>query len=117
MSFSFSIDREDTNPLSKPWGDPFPKYNIEDSEKYYIYYIDVPGVNKKDIKIAITDNIINISGERKYILNDEGSNYIYSESKYNVFSRDITVKNNCNLDNCRAKLNNGVLELKIEKIL
>ena len=42
-----------------------PLANISESENEYLIKIELPDVKKEDVKIAVADGIITISGERK----------------------------------------------------
>jgi len=116
MDFNFPISWNNNKKiLSKPWSS-YPRYNIEECDNYYIYHIDVPGVEKKNLKLSITNYDMNISGERFYTFDIEDAQYTYTESNYGVFSRNILIKKDADTDSCKADLENGVLRIKINKL-
>ncbi|ORX80663.1 HSP20-like chaperone, partial [Anaeromyces robustus] len=106
-----------------------PKINIiEDNDKYYIQ-AELPGMTKNEIKIEISkDRIITISGERKSIKESDnkknGKNkygkrnkkYSKVECSYGKFERSFNIPENVDLNNIKAKMENGVLEVTFDKI-
>lgn len=118
MDYNFPISKTKPNNklLTKPWELSFPKYNLEENKDYYMYYVDVPGIKKDDLVLSMTSYNLNISGERYYAFEDEDSEYSYSESKYGVFSRDIRLKKDVNVESCKADLINGVLHIRFDRL-
>ncbi|ORX79999.1 HSP20-like chaperone [Anaeromyces robustus] len=123
-----------------------PKINLSEDEKNYYIHVDLPGMNKDQVKMELSDDdrILTISGERETIIdnsnkdanaNKEASkeetnkneetkkevkkenNKKYSriECSYGKFSRSFTLPENANLENIQAKMDNGVLEVTINK--
>jgi len=123
-----------------------PKINLSEDEKNYYIHADLPGMNKDQVKMELSDDdrILTISGERETIIdnsnkdanaNKEASkeetnkneetkkevkkenNKKYSriECSYGKFSRSFTLPENANLENIQAKMDNGVLEVIINK--
>jgi HSP20 family protein len=86
--------------------------NIEELESDYIVTVEVPGVSKKDITIDYDDSYLTISVEKK----EENSNkkYLRKEITETSFSRSFYLEN-VNEDKIKAKLEDGILTIKIEK--
>ena len=72
---------------------------------------DLPGLTKDDVKVEITDNVINLSGERKSEHEEKGEGYYRSERSYGSFYRSIPLPQGVNADDANATFNNGVLEI------
>jgi HSP20 family protein len=100
-----------------------PKINIsEDENKYYIH-ADLPGMTKEEVKMEISDDrIFTLSGERKSLKDNnqkkEKKNKKFSkiECSYGKFERSFTLPENADINNIQAKMENGVLEVTINKI-
>ena len=87
--------------------------NIEELENDYIVTVEVPGVSKKDIVIDYEDEYLTISVEKK----EDNSNkkYIRREITETSYSRSFYLAD-INEDKIKAKLEDGVLTIKIEKL-
>ena len=42
-----------------------PRMDIHESDKEFLLDVELPGMDKKDIKVGIKNNVLTISGERK----------------------------------------------------
>ena len=87
---------------------------INENEDCYFIETDLPGVEKKDIDINITDDTIVISGERK-VLRDNSNALRYGHSHYGEFTKSFYIPDDANRDKINAKMKNGVLEIEIKK--
>lgn len=83
---------------------------LEDDENFYIK-INIPGVEKEDIKIEYKENYVIISGEKKM---KEVKNKIYEEISSGKFSRSIYMKN-IKFDKAEATYEKGELNIQIPK--
>lgn len=86
--------------------------NIEETEKEYIVTVEVPGVSKKDITIDYEDSYLTISVEKKEDTSEK--RYIRKEITETSFSRSFYLEN-VNEEKIKAKLDEGILTIKIEK--
>ena len=85
-----------------------PSINISDNKESYAVTIDLPGVNKNDIDLSVSNDIMTISGERKS--NDESDNI-----KYGPFTKSLYVPEDANTKKIHAKMKDGVLLVTIPK--
>jgi HSP20 family protein len=87
-----------------------PKATIIETEESFLINLDLPGVEKEDIKISITEGKLIIKGERK------ATEYKYSESLYGEFEKVFPI-NEFKIDKSliSSKMKNGVLEIKLMK--
>ncbi|MEO1923104.1 Hsp20/alpha crystallin family protein [Caminibacter sp.] len=92
-----------------------PAVNEKADEKGYYLEIDLPGVKKEDIEIAVNDGVLTISGERKLKKEENGPNYTRIESFFGRFERAFKLPNDADLDNIEAKYEDGVLKIFIPK--
>ena len=104
--------RDSDNEIERPW---YPALDIRDSEKSYMVNLDLPGMEKKDIEISVSNGVLTITGERKTELNEERESCIRSEISYGKFSRSFTLTDDVNEEDIQAKFKNGVLTLAIPK--
>ena len=92
-----------------------PNFEVLDIDDLYILRADLPGLTKKDINIEVSDNIVTISGERNDINNNE-SEYRYSEFSYGTFSKSFTLPDDAIAEKIEAKMKDGVLTLSVSRM-
>ena len=93
-----------------------PLANISESEKEYLIKCELPDVKKEDVKIAVADGVITISGERKLEREDQSENAIRVESIYGAFTRSFVLPDNVDAEGIQAESNDGVLRIHIPKV-
>ena len=86
----------------------------EDNYNLYVH-AEIPGVDKKDIKINVTGDILTISGEKKTEQRDEKKNYYRIERSYGSFSRSFTLPAEISVDKINAGFKDGVLHVTLPK--
>ncbi|MRI84211.1 MAG: heat-shock protein Hsp20 [Nitratiruptor sp.] len=93
-----------------------PAVNEKEDEKAYYLEIDLPGVKKEDINIEIQDNVLIISGERKFKKEEQDKGYKRVESFFGKFERRFTLPPDADVEKIEAKMEDGVLKLTIPKV-
>ncbi|MBI3754320.1 MAG: Hsp20/alpha crystallin family protein [Deltaproteobacteria bacterium] len=94
-----------------------PPVDIYETEEHIILKAELPGIDKRDIEVEIQDNILALKGERRFEKNVQEENYHRMERSYGSFQRAFTLPYIVNKDDIKAKYNNGVLEITLQKIL
>ncbi|QOR61581.1 Hsp20/alpha crystallin family protein [Sulfurovum sp. ST-21] len=93
-----------------------PAVNTREGEDAYHVELDLPGIKKEDIEITTEDNVLTISGERKYKDEVKEDDYYKVESRYGKFSRSFTLPEKIDVENIHAESKDGVLEVTIPKL-
>ena len=93
-----------------------PKVDIIDKEKDLLVRAELPGVDKKDLDISMTDNSVTIKAETKYENKEEEDNYYRSEISQGLFSRTVSLPADVDIDHAKSSFKDGVLELSIPKL-
>jgi HSP20 family protein len=96
-----------------------PSFDIDmvESESSYSIHADIPGVNKEDINVSIDGGYLTISAERSSKTEkSEDCQYHFSERSHGTFTRNFPLPDNVNSESLRAKYENGVLEITLNKI-
>lgn len=75
--------------------------------------VDVPGVDKKNIDISFNDDVLTVNV--KYEKKNDKKNYTVKERFYSNTSRSFYLEN-ANPEAITAKLDNGVLNIKVAKM-
>lgn len=115
-----SIDRalEDlfSMPVSMTGISKMPAVDMKETEKEIIVSVDLPGVDKKDIKLDLTENSLAISCERNESREEkEKGGYHMKEQIYGRFYRQFNLPAAVNTKDARASYKNGVLKINLQK--
>ncbi len=87
---------------------------IEDDKKYTIK-VELSDVKKDDVKISVQNDVLSISGERKYEKEEKGKKYHRVERAYGSFSRSFTVPEDADADRVSADFKDGLLQVHLPK--
>ncbi len=93
-----------------------PLVDLSDNGQEYVVKAEVPGVNKEDLNIEVSANVIEISAESKEETKEEKKGYIRRERRYASFYRSIPLPDNVNPDKANADLKDGVLTVTLPKV-
>lgn len=93
--------------------DHVPKVEVKENGKAYTVTVELPGLDEKDVKVQVEDDVLTISGEKKVEQTDDKTHY--TERSYGSFTRAFTLPADADRDGISAKFAKGVLELEIAK--
>lgn len=96
--------------LADGWGDS-PRMDVRDTDQGLEITVELPGIDRKDVKIAVEDGVLTISGEKKTETETHDAEYRVSERSYGAFSRSITLPSGVAADKIEASMRDGVLTL------
>lgn len=85
---------------------------VEVLDQEYIISVEVPGVNKDDIKVSLEDNVLSIDVNRT---KEEGKEYYLDERYYGEVGRSFTLKDIKDGD-IKATYVDGVLRVSVPKL-
>lgn len=90
------------------------KLDIHENDEEYCIEAELPGIKKDEIDLKIENETLHIAVNRDEETNREGKNYIHRERRTSSMSRRVRLIN-ANLDDIKAKLDNGVLTITVAK--
>jgi HSP20 family protein len=76
---------------------------------------ELAGMDPKDINIEVQDNVLTVSGERRFEEEVKEDKYYRIERRYGSFTRAIALPQTADESKIQAKYENGVLEVTIPK--
>jgi HSP20 family protein len=76
---------------------------------------ELPGVDPKDVDIRIENNVLTISGERKFDSEVKKENYHRVERAYGTFTRSFTLPTMVDSGAVKAEFKDGVLRVTLPK--
>ena len=92
-----------------------PFINVNESDIEYTVSMDLPGVEKKDLKVNISEGMMTVIGERKSGMPAKDNLCILQEISHGTFQRSFELSNAVQEDKIMARFKNGVLNLRIPK--
>jgi HSP20 family protein len=93
----------------------YPRVDISEDENNVYVTAELPGVDKKDVKVTLQDNVLTIEGEKKSEVKDEKKNYYRIERTYGSFCRSFALPAEVDPDKVKAKFENGMLMIEAAK--
>ena len=93
-----------------------PKVDIIDNDKDLLIRAELPGVDKKDLDISMTDNSITLKATTCYEDKEEKSNYYRSEIAQGEYIRTIGLPADVDINQAKSSFKNGLLEVTVPKL-
>ena len=106
----YSVSPRNSN-LPKSWT---PKVDIYDTKDAFVIKVELPGIEKKDIKVDVDGKLLTLKGERT-LTNSDDKNVSRREIFYGSFERTFTLPDAVNADKIKADHKNGLLTLEVPK--
>ena len=114
--FLSNLFDDDFFPVLRNRTSSMPAVNIKENDKSYILELAVPGMDKKDLKIDINDDVLTISSESKNEVEEEKDGYKRKEFSFSSFCRSFYVPENTNRDKIAANYKDGILNVELPKM-
>ena len=92
-----------------------PAVNIKENDKNFTIELAVPGMDKKDLKIDISEDVLTISSETRDEAEEEKDGYKRKEFSYSSFCRSFYIPENVNRDKIGASYKDGILTVELPK--
>ena len=101
----------------KPFsGTAYPKVNVYEYDEKVGIIAEIPGLDKKDLKIEVEDGILIISGDKHGLFDDKGAKVLRRELKGSSFKRQFELGEQLNGDKIKASFKDGLLSVEIPKV-
>ena len=91
------------------------KTDIKEKKDKYIIDIDLPGYEKEDIKMEISDGYLTVHASVNKEMDDEKGKYVRKERYVGECSRSFYVGENVKEEEIKAKFKNGTLTIEVPK--
>lgn len=92
-----------------------PAVDMFDKDDEIVVKAEIPGIDKENIKISVSDNVLTIKGEMKKEEEVKEEDYYYAERSYGSFSRSLTLPAKVAEDKIKAEYKDGILEVHLPK--
>jgi HSP20 family protein len=91
------------------------KLDVSETDDAIELVLDVPGIDRKDIDISLTDTGVMISGKREEKKEEKGKNFHRMERAYGTFERHVPLPCEVDAAKVNATLKKGVLSITLPK--
>lgn len=96
----------------RPWQ---PLVDIVETGQAYEVRAELPGIFREDVQLSVENNVLTLSGERKFEKDVNKENFHRIERAYGTFSRSFTLASRVDAERVGAKYENGLLTVSIPK--
>ena len=92
-----------------------PLVDIIENDHAYEVKAELPGIAKEDVQLTVENNVLTLSGERKFEKDVNQENCHRIERSYGAFSRSFTLPSRVDAEKVEARYENGVLTVVVPK--
>ncbi len=92
-----------------------PATDFEEDEHEFTLRAEIPGVDPKHVKIAVSGRLLTISGEKSVNVAHKDKDLVYQERSYGAFQRSYELAEIADADRISAEHAHGVLTIRIPK--
>ena len=92
-----------------------PPVDIYEDEHSVQLKLEVPGIDEKDLDVKVENNVLTITGERKFEKEEKEENFRRVERRYGSFTRSFTLPNTVSTEGIKADYEHGVLKVRLAK--
>jgi HSP20 family protein len=92
-----------------------PAVDVAENTDGYVVKVELPGVNRNDVKIVVQDRQLTIRGEKKQEKDSREANYHRIERSYGAFQRTFTLPSGVKSDKIEAAYTDGILTVTLPK--
>jgi len=101
--------------LASEAGQWVPTVDIRETDDALLVQAELPGIEKKNVRLEVKNGMLTISGERRYEKDVKEENVHRVERAYGKFSRSFSLPTNVDADKVDATMKDGVLEVRLPK--
>lgn len=102
--------------MSTEHGQWAPPVDIRETDDAVVVHAELPGIDKKDVKLEVKDGVLTISGERRYEKDVKEENVHRIERSYGSFTRSFSLPTNIDdAEKVNAEMKDGVLTVRLPK--
>jgi HSP20 family protein len=92
-----------------------PALDVIENENEFVVTVDLPGVQKENVKITFENKVLTVSGSRKSPEVSEKAQLILNELRSGDFSRALRFRQDVDTAKMTAEMNNGILTITLPK--
>jgi HSP20 family protein len=107
-----NLTPEEENSTATAWA---PLVDIAEGDKEYLIKVELPEVQKDEVKVSVENGTLTISGERKAEKEEKGRKFHRVERYYGRFERSFSIPEDADGSAVKAEYKDGVLRVRVAK--
>jgi HSP20 family protein len=100
---------------SGSYAEIMPHIDETEDEKVFHVQIELPGMDKEDVDVTLSNGYLTIRGEKKREDEERGKDYYRKERSFGVFRRTLPIPAEVNEKGIEARFKKGVLYIDLPK--
>lgn len=92
-----------------------PLVDVTEDDSRYLIELDLPGVERGDVKVTVENDTLTIRGERKSVRDEDDGKVHRIERHFGSFVRTFRVPKDADGESVGASFKNGVLSVSLPK--
>ena len=92
------------------------RVDLEDRGDEMLVTVDLPGFERQEVDVSITDRDLHIKAEKEEQVDETGTQYLRQERHHRSLHRSISLPEKVDTDSVTATMKNGVLTVTLPKL-
>lgn len=92
-----------------------PRMDVSETDKTIEVAAELPGLEAKDIQLALVDDVLTVRGEKKSEHEEKQKDYHLLERSFGSFSRSLQLPEGIKAEDISAEIAKGVLKVTVKK--
>jgi HSP20 family protein len=92
-----------------------PAMDLVETDDHFVLHADLPGLAEGDVKIEVADDVLTVSGERRFETEAKKDGFYRLERGSGAFARSLTLPEGVDAQAIEASFDKGVLEVRVPK--
>ncbi|MEE4607587.1 MAG: Hsp20/alpha crystallin family protein [Desulfobacteraceae bacterium] len=92
-----------------------PAIDVTETPREVVVQAEVPGMDKKDLDITLSDGLLTLRGEKRAETKPEDSRYLRMERRHGRFSRTLRIADTVDVSAIDANYKDGLLTVRLPK--
>jgi len=109
------FDFEPLFPTMAPTQFSVPAVDVTEDEKAYKITAELPGIEEKDLEVAVSGDLLTVKGEKRAEKEEKGTNFYVSERSFGTFQRSFALPEGVDRNGIGAAFAKGVLTVTLPK--
>ena len=106
----------ETPPAHRAGEEWWPTVDASETKDNFIIKAELPGVEKKDVSVALSGDFLAIKGEKKKVEEEKDEHHYRSERYYGSFQRSFRLPSSVQADKIEATFDKGVLKVVLPRV-